>query len=110
MKKQDFPSFSPSLLKKKYRACLLESGKSPDYHIYDLSYRFIQSIRKRSCRIFLLEIKRYYDGLGKKDQSIFLREVLEAKRHYPFWFLGAGFRRGEYEMRKKKIMGQFGAV
>ncbi len=91
-------------LRRKYRAALLKVGKSPDYHIYDLTIDFLTSLKESREKRFLLKVKRFYMGLGERDRGLFVREVLEKDRHYAFWFLGEHFKRGEFERLKHSLL------
>ena len=91
-------------LRAKYRACLLRLGKSPDYHIYNLTFEFLNGSKRRKEVAFLLKIRRFYDALPEKDKPIFVREVLERNRHYPFWFYDADYKKGEFERRKNDLL------
>lgn len=93
-----------SEIRGKYRRALLEVGKSPDYHIYDLSYAFLADSHQAVAAKFLIKVKRFHDSLDVADQRIFVNEILEAKRHYAFWFLDFAFKRGEFESRKRSLL------
>ena len=97
-------------LSRKYRECLLKVGKSPDYHIYDLSYDFLRNLKPSKAASFLTRVRRFYDDLSPKDQRIFIAEVLELNRHYPFWFLGEKYRAGEFEQRKAGLLSRVGSI
>ena len=92
---------------KKYRECLMAIGKSPDYHIYDLSIEWLRALRGSSSRDFLIQLAYFYWSLESLDQTILVYEVLEKKRHYRFWFLGIDFAEGEYERRKYGVLHHF---
>ena len=97
-------------INRRYRACLLKVGKSPDYHIYDLSYEFLRYLKPSKEAKFLLRVKRFYENLNDKDKDIFVAEVLERNRHYPFWFLGEKYRNGEFEKRRAGVLAEVGSL
>lgn len=90
-------------IKSHYRACLIRVGKSPDYHIYDLRYAFLSHLRDSQAKRYLLRVKRFYDGLSDDDKAIFVAEILERDRHYPFWYLGV-IRERELNGRKARML------
>lgn len=99
-----------SEINRKYRDSLLKVGKSPDYHIYDLSYDFLRNLKPSKAQSFLLRVKRFYEELSPKDQRIFIAEVLELNRHYQFWFLGEKYRAGEFEQRKAGLLARVNSI
>ena len=91
-------------IRTRYRACLLKLGKSPDYHIYDLTYAFLATAKPTVYARALAKLKHFYDDLDVEDKPIFVNEVLEKNRHYPFWFMGEGYRRNEFETRREELL------
>ena len=90
-------------VRKKYRISLLSIGKSPDTHIYHLSEERIDGFGHKRERLFLKKVLAFYAGLLPKDRSIFVAEVLEKHRHYPFWFM-EDYREKEFVRRKDSIL------
>ncbi|MCR5348160.1 MAG: hypothetical protein K6E59_00930 [Bacilli bacterium] len=88
----------------RYRKALKAVGKSMDYHVYDLSYSFLASLRACPEAGYLLRVRRFYDALDSCDRMIFVNEILEKDRHYRFWFMGQEFRKGEFEARKSGLL------
>ena len=91
------------LVRKKYRTSLLAIGKSPDTHIYDLSLEGIKGRSNPKERLFLVKVLRFYDGLFPKDQDIFVAEVLERYRHYPYWYF-ENYRDSDFAKRKDNVL------
>ena len=75
-------------LRKAFRLALLELGKSPDYHIYDLTDDFLLGRKEGTSRRLLIRVKQIFDGLKPEEQKYFNYECLERERHYRFWYLG----------------------
>lgn len=69
-----------------YRAALIELKMSPDTHIYDLSFCFLDRNRDVFAGRFLLRLLMFYCDLSINDRRIFLCEYLERGRHYKFWW------------------------
>ena len=91
-------------LRRKYRESLIAVGKSPDYHVYDLTVAFLSSLRPCTASRCLIAVKHFYDSLGVRDQAIFVNEVLEKDRHYPFWFMDGRFAKNEYEKCRTALL------
>ena len=87
-------------IRKRYRACLLEVGKSPDYHIYDLTLKELRGMRASDAKRFLLKLVAYYLNLCDEEKALFVREILEKDRHYRFWFYDTSFPAAEFERRR----------
>ena len=90
-------------VRRNYRASLLAIGKSPDAHIYDLTLESIQGRNLLRQRLFLEKVLRFYGQLNPKDKAIFIAEVLEKHRHYPYWFM-EDFREKDFARRKDSIL------
>lgn len=91
------------LVRKKFRACLLSIGKSPDTHIYDLTFEKLEGRGNEKERLFLQKVLRFYLDLLPKDKQIFIAEVLERYRHYPYWFY-ENYRDKDFVTRKDSIL------
>ena len=89
----------------KYRQALLSVGKSPDYHIFDISPEFLDNLKDSKAKRFLMNLWRYFLNLKEEDQRFFVMEVLEVGRHYPFWYLDVYTRR-QYEKRLQTIVSE----
>lgn len=82
------PEFAKAMeVRSKYRRSLLKLGKSPDTHVYDLSSDFLSYARRCPERSFLIRVKLYYEDLNVQMKQLFIAEVLEKGRNYPFWYL-----------------------
>ena len=88
----------------KYRKSLLFIGKSPDYHIADLSLYYLYGLKGSRAKQYLIKVRRFYEALNESDQRIFVYEVLEKKRHYLFWFLGEDWKPGEFERMRDRVL------
>ena len=90
-------------IKSLYRKALLELGRSPDSHIYELGEQdFYLSSMSVPSRRRLEEIAIFYASLPKLEGEIFVNECLESGRHYRYWYLGgAGVR--SYQRSKKNL-------
>lgn len=90
------PKFAPknvidsiTRFKDKFRKTLMGIGKSPDAHVYDLNQESLWFVKSEKDRKFLFSVVRFYNDLSDDlDKKIFLTEVLERGRHYPFWHYG----------------------
>ncbi len=91
------------LVRKKFRSCLLLIGRSPDTHIYDLTEDKIKGRGYARERTFLIKVLQFYLNLSDKDKDIFVAEVLERYRHYPYWFL-EDYRDKDFVARKDSIL------
>ncbi|MBP5091655.1 MAG: hypothetical protein J6328_03755 [Bacilli bacterium] len=78
-----------SELGKTYRLALLDLGRSPDSHIYDLGEQdfYLADAESRSYR-FLKSLSAFYHSLPFLEGEIFVKECLEKGRHYRYWYLG----------------------
>ena len=84
-------SLLPSInrFKRNVRACLMEIGKSPDTHIYDLHPHSFDFCPPGEALGFIVSLMRFYAKLeSDMDRQILITEVLERGRHYPFWHYG----------------------
>jgi len=70
-----------------YRQSLVEVGHSADFHVYDLEQDLIERKRNLAAGKFLMIAKKYYESLEGIKKKIFLCEILERGRHYPYWYL-----------------------
>lgn len=82
-------------LKRRYRRSLLALGMSPDTHIFDLDYDWLCYKNTRESR-FLREVVDFYLELNEVESRIFVCQVLERGRHFPFWWLGFVRQEKEY--------------
>ena len=76
-------------IRKRYRAYLLQIGKSPDYHVYDLRYDELLRLPPSHARSFLIKIRRYFDSLDEKGKRILVAapREFELKRREVFSYL-----------------------
>ncbi len=91
-------------IRKRCREALIHIGKSPDYHIYDLEYEELFSLRESRERNYLIKVKQYFDGLSTKQRRIFVAEVLEKDRIYPFWFYDERYEMKDYEQHRRAFL------
>ncbi len=90
------PKFAPKnvidsivIFRDKYRKSLMDVGKSPDCHIYDLNKESLWFVKSGKGRRFITSVITFYKELDDElDQKIFITEFLERGRHYPFWHYG----------------------
>ena len=83
-----FPEIeNATFLRKEFRLALLQAGKSPDYHVYDLTDEFLLSRGKSKPVKLLIKVKTFYDTLEPEEQKFFVYEYLEPERHYRFWYM-----------------------
>ncbi len=94
-----------SAIRRRYRQALLSIGKSPDYHLFDLTPEFLAGIKNAKTRNFLIKLSRYFDSLDGENKRIFIMDVLESGRHYPFWYMDA-FPRRDYERRLRSVVSE----
>lgn len=92
-----------SRVKAIYRSALLDLGRSPDSHIYELVEQdFYLSKDGERSRKKLEEIALFYASLPKFEGEIFINDCLESGRHYRYWYLnGAGAR--NYQRSKRNL-------
>ena len=82
----DVDSESSMALRKAYRHALAEVGLSPDSHVFDLNYdRLLDQGGAEGA--FLADVVDFYLELDDFSAKIFLFQILEKGRHYPFWWL-----------------------
>ena len=91
------------LVRKKFRSCLLAIGKSPDTHIYDLTPKILEGRGFPKERAFLLKVLAFYEELLPKDKEVFIAEVIERYRHYPYWFL-EDYPEKDFAKRKDSVL------
>ena len=92
-------------IRNNFRKALLEVGKSPDCHVFDLSYRFLDFLKDSPQKRYLVRVKRHYDSLDANHREVFVKEILEVGRHYNFWYL-ENYSRKEYtDTLRETIMG-----
>lgn len=92
------------------RKTLIQAGYSPDAHLLTLNGDLLES-RKREHEVSLLiRLRSLLKGLDPLEQIFFVRECLERRRHYRFWYYtymeDAEFKRmlGHYGKRIKHYM------
>ena len=102
---QDGKTDGTEVLRLRYRNALLSVGKSPDYHIFDLSSDFINGLKDSKAKRFLYLLKQHFSSLRPKDQQLFVLDILETGRHYPFWYL-EDYTRRAYEARLKQLIAE----
>ncbi|HAS56640.1 MAG TPA: hypothetical protein DEF61_01825 [Firmicutes bacterium] len=84
-----------------YRQCLINLGKSPDYHVYDLSEDFLNANKNKVEGSFLRKVKDYYLTLDCLERIMFINDCLEKGRHYKFWYLNFYFVKDYSEKLKQ---------
>lgn len=83
-------------------------GKSPDYHIFDLSDEFFRINRRKNRKTLSLlrKARDFYFSCDCLERKIILAEILEKGRYYKFWYLPF-FEPCEYVTTSKSIMERF---
>ncbi len=76
-----------SRMRQRYRLALMAVGKSPDYHIFNLSMDFLRNLKDSKAKRFLLSLKKYVATLDEDTRVIFITDILEGGRHYAFWYM-----------------------
>ena len=73
-----------------YRRALLDLGRSPDVHIYELHDQdfYLSKTDSKSYRM-LQCIAAFYRSLPAPEGVIFINDCLENGRHYRYWYLDA---------------------
>ena len=110
-KKPHLPALTPweeekaLRIRDRYRYSLSAIGASMDYHVYDITERFLSFAKPGKERNYIVRCKRYFDSLGYNQRRCFLAEVLEKGRVYPFWFTSE-FTDGEYLRLRKEVLCQ----
>ena len=99
------PQQEMARVRNQYRSALLSVGKSPDYHIFDLSLDFLQNLKDSKAKRFLMNLRFFFIGLGNKEKQIFVLDILEMGRHYPFWYLETYTRRA-YEEKLRNVIAE----
>lgn len=69
-----------------YRQSLIHMGMSPDMHVYDLDYDYLLSKDNIHSR-FLVDVIDFYLQLDEFESKVFICQVLEAGRYFPFWWM-----------------------
>lgn len=69
-----------------YRQSLIYLGMSPDTHVYDLDYDYLSSKDSIQAK-FLMDIVDFYLSLNELESKIFVCQVLEYGRYFPFWWM-----------------------
>lgn len=90
-------------IRQRFRHALLNIGKSPDYHVYDLDYDELIHLPNAREKAFLIKVRQFYDGLDYEKKRIFVNEVLEKHRVYPFWFYDYD-NLLEFERNRKSVL------
>ncbi len=90
-------------VRKRYREALLSVGKSPDYHIFDLSPDFLAALKDSKAKRYLFGLRHFFANLDDEKRRIFVMDVLEVGRHYQFWYLDEYSHR-QYEQILREIV------
>lgn len=69
-----------------FRQSLIQTGKSPDYHLDKLEDDFLAHAGG-AAGSFLRKVKEFSLRLDPLEGEIFVNECLEHGRHYKFWYL-----------------------
>ena len=88
-----------------YRQSLVQVGKSPDYHLVNLTDDFLTRLSS-AAGAFLRKVRSFFASLDPLEGEIFVNECLEHGRHYRFWYLSY-YRDAEY---KKDLSGIYSRV
>lgn len=88
-----------------YRQSLVQVGKSPDYHLKNLTDDFLVCLSS-AAGAFLRKVKAFFFSLDPLEGEIFVNECLEHGRHYRFWYLSF-YKDADY---KKDLLGIYSRV
>ena len=70
----------------KFRFALMNLGKSPDMHLYNIDEQSMGYSRISEDYRFVMSVVDFYNKLENSiKKRIFLTEFVERGRHYPFW-------------------------
>lgn len=86
-----------------FRKILLEAGYSPDSHVEELTPVYLLSRRKDENVRKVLEMRYFIRELSPLERKVFVLEVLEKDRHYPYWNIGI-IKESEKEELSKKLL------
>lgn len=76
------------MFRKWFRRVLLEAGYSPDAHLYEICPLYLFLGRPDERRKKIIAARLFYESLLPLEKEIFIFEILEKGRHYPFWNYG----------------------
>ncbi len=71
-----------------FRQTLLEAGYSPDAHLSQLTPVYLFTRVKNESVRRLIKIRLFLEGLSETERRVFVNDILERERHYPFWYYG----------------------
>lgn len=79
-----------------YRQSLIHIGMSPDTHVFDIDYDYLSSKGSIQAK-FLMDIIDFYLELDDFQSKIFISQVLEHGRYYPFWWMNYLKKEDDYK-------------
>ncbi len=79
-----------------YRQSLVQVGMSPDTHVFDLDYDYLSSKDSIQAK-FLMDVIDFYLELNELESKIFICQILEYGRYFPFWWMNYLFEEKEYK-------------
>ena len=85
------------------RGVLLEAGYSPDSHVEELTPIYLLSRQKDENVRKVLEMRCFIRELSPLEKRVFVLEVLEKNRHYPFWNIGILNQREKDELSMRLL-------
>ena len=88
---------------KKFRLILLEAGYSPDSHLHALTPLYLFTRAKEEAVRKLIKMRLLFEGLSDKERKVFVNDILERDRSYPFWYYGSLGAKERDEMRRSLL-------
>lgn len=86
-----------------FREILLEAGYSPDSHVEELTPIYLLSRRTDENVQKVIEMRYFIRKLSPLERKVFVLEILEKDRHYPYWNIGI-IKESEKEELSKKLL------
>lgn len=87
-----------------FREILLEAGYSPDSHVEELTPIYLLSRQKDRNVQKVIEMRCFIKELSPLERKVFILEVLEKDRHYPFWNVGILNQKEKDELSKRLLV------
>ncbi len=85
---------------KKFRLTLLEAGYSPDSHLHAITPLYLFTRVKEKAVRKIIKMRLLFEELGEKERKVFVNDILERDRSYPFWYYGSLGAKERDEMRR----------
>lgn len=77
------------------RKALLEVNLSPDAHLLEIDRDYLRSYKDTPAGKILFRVLDHLDRLYPEQREIFVKDILEAGRHYRFWYFDRRTRKEE---------------